>query len=122
MRSTSLAANPSRARFSDLPSRPQIRALTIEIVALAVHCPQEALRTVERAIARGQAAACEERGEHAVAGGESRVERLHHRAEVLFQPGGLGCGDGDGVCDGGFVQLQKAGDGSSRSDVQCHPR
>ena len=62
-------------------------------------CPslQKSLRPVERRRARGHAPPARAGGEHAVARRQARMQRLHHRAEVLLQPRRFRRGDRERV-------------------------
>ena len=75
------------AGVDDLPARAEIGGDVVE--RRVARCPSRpeipAARRSPRA--RGHAAPREQRREHAVARGQARVQRLHHRAEVLFQAG-----------------------------------
>ena len=107
------------ARVDDLPARAEIRGRAGEIIAGAVERVQKTLRAVEGLRAAREAAFREQRGEHAVARGQARVQRLHHRPEVLLQARRRRRGDGQRVGGANGVESEEArgaGGGADRAE------
>jgi hypothetical protein len=99
------------------------RRLGVEVIALR---GSEALVAFERIGAGGKALGGEARRTQAMLGGRAGMQWLAHRAEVGFQPGGLGGGDAEGDGELLFVQAQHAagrgggGEGADRArDVEA---
>ena len=95
------------AGVDDFPAAAEIGGVLGERRVLAVHRCQKSLRPFDRRRARGHAAARQLRREHAVARRESGVQRLHHRAEVLFQAGRFRRRDRQRVAARRFVQTEQ---------------
>ena len=68
----------------DLPVAAQAVEAAGQVAPGALHRHQKALRAVDGALRRGEPLARQERRQHAVARGESRLQRLDHGAEVLL--------------------------------------
>ena len=75
------------AGVDDLPTRAEIGGQRFERRLLAVHRGEKTLRPIDCRGARRHACLCEHGRDDAVSRRHPRVQRLHHRAEILLEAG-----------------------------------